>query len=268
MPVEQRARAPRRRRRGSASSAATTGSLPVALALVLADRLLDVDGQLAPGREAVLARDDELRVAQRQLAAREVGEPRHVGAHAAQRLVVGGPAGRDQRQRALLVPRDRLPPDAADRRLGLARLDPARELGPGAEAVLLRDQPLRVAQPEALARPLAERLLDARDRVGVARARTRGRAPSPACGTTRGRGRAGSSWCMTNLLRQCPGVRLSRAGKRSSFTGRAVRALEVGMSLSADRQRPRSAPQSGRPVPSRRSRAPSGGCASSRARPR
>ena len=150
-------------------------------------------------------------------------------------------------------------------RLGLARLDPARELGPRAEAVLLRDHPLRVGQPEALARPLAERLLDARDRLGLARARTRGRAPSPACGTTRGRAESGSSWCncMTNLLRRARRPLVS--GRKEVVVHRPFGSSSRGGNVpfrgpAAPSQRPRK--------PSRRSSAPSDGRASSRPRPR
>src|SRR5207248_1007501 len=73
-----------------------------------------------------------------------------------------------QRPRALFVPRDGPAADAPDGRLGLARLHPAPELGPGTVPVLRRDHPLRVGEPEALVRPLAERLFDAFDHVAVA----------------------------------------------------------------------------------------------------
>src|SRR5438067_6159796 len=50
--------------------------------------------------------------------------------------------------------------------------------------------------------------------------------------------RAGSSWCMTIPPSSLPGVRLTRA-ERGRLVGRAIRALEVGTSLPADRRRPR-----------------------------
>jgi hypothetical protein len=59
-------------------------------------------------------------------------------------------------------------PDAADRPLRLRRLERAPERGPGAVAVLAREHVLRVREQEALPRALAEDVLGALDRLGLA----------------------------------------------------------------------------------------------------
>ena len=119
---------------------------------------LDIKGEVAPGREAVLVRDDDPRVPER--------EPRphlarKVRTHPPHCVVLAGAHGVDERLRTLLVRGDGGSADPADRRLGLVRLDPALEVGPGGEAVLDGDQVLCVAEAEPLAGA------DAFDRLGL-----------------------------------------------------------------------------------------------------
>jgi hypothetical protein len=132
--------------------------------------LVDVVDELAPGREAVLSCDDELGVPNRELAVGERVQVRDVGADATRRVLAAGESLGHQAERSLVVGGHRLQTDPSDGWFGPSGLDPARELRPRAKPVLGGDHPLGVAEPEALAGPLAECLLDALRRSRVAAA--------------------------------------------------------------------------------------------------
>ena len=132
-------------------------SLP--LSLVDGANALDGGDELAPRLEAVLARDDDMRV---------VRAARHVGRRPAQGLLVAGGDSCAKLLDALLVERDRVQPDPCDRPLPGCGDGCGLELRPGPVAVLHGDHVLCVAQLEPVAGARAEDCARACDRLRLA----------------------------------------------------------------------------------------------------
>src|ERR1051326_385520 len=134
--------------------------------LMLVDRLLDVEDQVAPGREPVFAGHHQAGVEWTELAACEIRQPRYVCSDAAERVDISGGDSVAELARASLVVCNRRAADASDWRFLATRFEPGLEVAPTGVTVLQGDDMLRVDQTDA--RPAADRRSEPLARVLIA----------------------------------------------------------------------------------------------------